>query len=66
MLIEEGCPTKRQGLKEVMLFNLLPMGIPNDINILIVGLEYSIKLKAVVTHIKSTRNPVLNMCAYKD
>ena len=49
---EEGCPKKTCNEKGT-LFNLSPMGIINVIEMWIVGLEKSIKIKAIVTQINS-------------
>ena len=64
MLIEEGCPSKIPTLEKVMSFNLLLIYILNDIDICIIGIEYSNKLKAVVTRIEIPLNPVLIMSPY--
>ena len=52
--------------KKGALFNLLHMHIIHDIDIWMVGPEYSGKVKAVVMRIKSPRNLVLRMRAYKE
>ena len=59
-------PQKDVHLKKGTLFDLLPTGIINDIDIWLIGLEYSVKLKAAVMRINIPHNPVPHMHAYND
>ena len=52
--------------KKGTLFDLLPTDIFNGNKIWIVGIEHSIKLKAIVTQTNIPHNPVLRMLTYMD
>ena len=61
MLLEEYHPTKRHAIKNLELFDLIPMDILDDIYIWLVGIEHIVNIMAVIPQINS---PFLCMATY--
>ena len=64
--MEGGLLDKIFSIDKETLSNLLPTYILNFIDICLVGLEYSIKIKSVVTQINSQHNTVMCMATYNN
>ena len=64
-LIGDSRPTKWRSIKKGTLFYLFPTDILNDIDIWLVGLEHSVKLKAFMMQINIPLNTFPHLCAYK-